>query len=229
MTATAEQAMEDMQDEAETRERLLENLTRRNVATLSWISSLVSRQADTLPDELSAELARLSLSRIQAFTNLEHALHYRDDRILADLRSFTDECTAFLCSARSGQSNVTTINEVAATLVDAEHAARLATVIYELLANALEHGFEGREYGNYVRVALGFEATDDPDTVRATITVEDNGIGMPAGDALASYETTGFTLINDVVNYYQGQFAQRSVSSGTSLYVSLELPQEAVN
>ena len=228
MTATAEQAIEDMQDEVETQARLLENVTSRNVATLSWIGEVVGRQADTLPDALSSEMAKVSLGRIEAFVCLEHALRYRDDRVLADLRCFTDECSAMLLSRRSNGSTVTLINEVSDTLVDAEHAARLATVIYELLANALDHAFVGREYGNFLRVAL--ELTPEPrvGAITATVTVEDNGIGLPEGVSLEEYETAGFSLIREVTAHYGGRAAHKTTSGGSSLRVELTLPEDAV-
>ncbi len=228
MTATAEQAIEDMQDEVETQARLLESVTRRNVATLSWIGEVVGRQADTLPDALSSEMAKVSLERIDAFVCLEHTLRYRDDRVLADLRSFTDECSAMLLASRSQGSTITLINEVSDTLIDAEHAARLATVIYELLANALDHAFAGREYGNFLRVAL--ELTPEPriEAVTTSVTVEDNGIGLPEGVSLEAYETSGFSLIREVTAYYGGRLVQKTTSGGTSLRVDLPLPEDAV-
>jgi len=228
MTATAEQAIEDMQDEVETQARLLENVTRRNVATLSWIGEVVGRQADTLPDALSSEMAKVSLERIEAFVCLEHVLRYRDDRVLADLRCFTDECSAMLLSRRSNGSTVTLINEVSDTPVGAEHAARLATVIYELLVNALDHAFVGREYGNFLRVALELAPDPRAEARTATVTVEDNGIGLPEGVSLEEYETAGFSLIREVSAHYCGRVAHKTSSGGSSLRVELTLPKDAV-
>ena len=228
MSATADQAMEDMQEEVEMQARLLENVTSRNVATLSWIGQLVDRQADTLPDVLSSELAKVSLERIQAFVCLEHALRYRHDRVLADLHSFTDECSALLLSRRAKGNNVTLINETSDTLIDAEHAARLATVIYELLANALDHAYAGREHGNFLRVALGISRTSDPETLNTTITVEDNGVGLPEGIALEDYETAGFSLVREVIAHYDGRLEQKTGGAGTSLRIELPLPADAL-
>jgi two-component sensor histidine kinase len=228
MTATAEQAMEDMQDEVETQARLLENVTSRNVATLSWIGEVVGRQADTLPDALSSEMAKVSLERIEAFVCLEHTLRYRDDRVLADLRSFTDECSAMLLSRRSHGRTITLINEVSDTLIDAAHAARLATVIYELLANALDHAFVGREYGNFLRVALELAPEPHAEVITATVTAEDNGVGLPEGISLEEYETSGFSLIREVTAHYGGRVSQRTTGGGSSLRVELPLPEDAV-
>ena len=228
MSATAEQAMEDMQEEVEMQARLLENVTSRNVATLSWIAELVGRQADTLPDVLSSELAKVSLERIQAFVCLEHALRYRHDRVLADLRSFTDECSALLLSRRKGERAVTLINEASDTLVDAEHAARIATVLYELLANALDHAFDGRQHGNFLRVALEFSRTPGAESLNATITVEDNGVGLPEGIAVEDYDSAGFSLIREVSAYYGGRLEQKASGAGTTLRIELPLPADAL-
>lgn len=228
MSATAEQAMEDMQEEVELQARLLENVTSRNVATLSWIAELVGRQADTLPDVLSSEMAKVSLERIQAFVCLEHALRYRHDRVLADLRSFIDECSALLLSRRKGERAVTLINEASDTLVDAEHAARIATVLYELLANALDHAFVDRQHGNFLRVALEFSRTPGAESLNATITVEDNGVGLPEGIAVEDYDSAGFSLIREVSAYYGGRLEHKASGTGTTLRIELPLPADAL-
>jgi two-component sensor histidine kinase len=228
MSATADQAMEDMQEEVEMQGRLLESVTSRNVATLSWIAELVGRQAETLPDDLSSEMAKTSVERIEAFVCLEHALCYRDDRVLANLRSFTDECSAMLLSRRTRGNAVTLINEASEALVDAEHAARLATVIYELVANALDHAYADRQYGNFLRVALEFLRIPNADAVNAVITVEDNGIGLPEGIALAEYETAGFALVHEVIAHYDGRLEQKTGNNGTSLRIELPLPGAAL-
>ncbi|MHA7815308.1 MAG: triple tyrosine motif-containing protein [Pseudohaliea sp.] len=228
MTATAEQAMEDMQEEVETQSRLLENITKTNVATLSWISEVVEQQAESLPDVLSSEMAKVSLERIEAFMCLEHTLRYRDDRVLADLRSFTDECSSMLLARRRRGTTVTLINEVSDTLVDAEHGARLATVVYELLANALDHAFVGRDHGNFLRLAFELEPDPAAKVITAIVIAEDNGIGLPAEVSLEEYETSGFSLIRAVTRHYGGRLEHNTERGGTSLRVELPLPEDAV-
>jgi two-component sensor histidine kinase len=120
------------------------------------------------------------------------------------------------------------INETSDRLIDAEHAARLATVIYELLTNALNHAYAGRQHGNFLRVALDFSRAGEGESVNAIITVEDNGVGLPEGIALAEYETAGFALIYEVIAHYGGRLEQKPQCAGTSLRIELPLPGDAL-
>jgi len=76
--------------------------------------------------------------------------------------------------------------------VASEEATTLAIILNELIANAIEHGFEGRTRGA-IRISGARE--DDYLIVR----VADDGLGLPEGFSVASAEGLGLQLVRSLV------------------------------
>ncbi len=72
--------------------------------------------------------------------------------------------------------------------VPSEQATTLAIVLNELIANAIEHGFGGRKYGE---IRISGALRDGQVLVR----VADDGVGLPAGFSLQSAEGLGLQLV----------------------------------
>lgn len=86
-----------------------------------------------------------------------------------------------------------------------EEATTLAIVLNELIANAIEHGFEGRERGE---IRISAERANDHLTVR----VADDGAGLPKGSSWG-YDGLGLQLVRALVETgLRGTFA---LSQGT--------------
>ena len=73
-----------------------------------------------------------------------------------------------------------------------EQATTLAIILNELIANAIEHGFEGRERGE-IRI------TGVQDDHHILLRVADDGQGVPDGFAIQSAEGLGLQLVGSLV------------------------------
>lgn len=73
-----------------------------------------------------------------------------------------------------------------------EQATTLAIILNELIANAIEHGFEGRKRGE-IRI------TAERDDHHILLRVADDGKGVPAGFALQSADGLGLQLVLSLV------------------------------
>ncbi|WIG57991.1 MAG: Two-component system sensor histidine kinase [Ktedonobacterales bacterium] len=74
-----------------------------------------------------------------------------------------------------------------------EQATTLAIILNELIANAIEHGFEGREQGE-IRIS-GVERDG-----RLILRVADDGQGLPANFSLATSDGLGLYLVRNLVS-----------------------------
>ena len=85
--------------------------------------------------------------------------------------------------------------------VPADVATPLAVVVAELLQNAVEHAFvdddggDAPERSERRRVILGFGKQDD----ELSVTITDNGCGLPAGFDVAATASLGLSLVRDLV------------------------------
>lgn len=75
----------------------------------------------------------------------------------------------------------------------------LALIAAEGIANAIEHGFAGRESG---RIALRFHGTGGS----ATLTISDDGAGPPPGFALAASQSLGLRIARTLAGQLGGSF-----------------------
>ncbi|MFV0524314.1 MAG: sensor histidine kinase [Acidimicrobiales bacterium] len=78
-------------------------------------------------------------------------------------------------------------------VVSASTASSLAVILNELVQNAVEHGFPPGSAGGAVTVEMVFDATE------LTVSVHDNGVGVPAGFDSTAQTGLGLTIINALV------------------------------
>ncbi len=98
----------------------------------------------------------------------------------------------------------------------AESATRCALVINELVQNAIEHGMVTQEEG-----LVDVELQDDGNIV--TITVRDNGAGLPEGFAIDTNANLGLQIVRSMVERdLRGQFALETQSGTTQATVRFE-------
>jgi len=96
-----------------------------------------------------------------------------------------------------------------------DQAIPCALVINEILSNAYKHAFRGRKKG-----AIGISVMEE--NGRISITVRDNGIGLPADFDISRSNSLGLKLIRTLVSHQlKGSFTIRS-QDGTEM--SMEFP-----
>lgn len=106
-------------------------------------------------------------------------------------------------------------------LVGVDLAARLGLLLSEIVTNALEHAFTGRESGT---VDIRLTAAEDG---RLTLIVADDGIGLAPGTAWPDMASMGGRIAIQLV---EGMGADLSVTSGpTGTRITLDVPTEIGN
>ncbi len=90
-------------------------------------------------------------------------------------------------------------------------AVPLGIIINELVTNSLKHAFKGRERGE-IRIKLHRERKTKEGEIKEckstsfTLTVSDNGIGMPEDFDIENLDTLGFQLAVSLVDQLDGEF-----------------------
>ena len=86
-------------------------------------------------------------------------------------------------------------------LVGIDTAVPVGLILNELVTNALKHGFEGRTEGH---VHVGVQRRDEKNV---ELTVEDDGVGLPAGTDVRAISSMGMTLVVGLVEQLTGTMA----------------------
>jgi len=120
----------------------------------------------------------------------------------------------------TGKPGVTTSVTVDAGLrLSPDALIPIALVVAECIANAIEHGFAGRESG---RIDVHMTARSDA----ATITIADDGAGPPDGFTAASSTSLGLKISRTLAGQLGGSF-DLSPRDGGGAIATLHFPRES--
>lgn len=186
---------------------------------LAMIVGLIRMQqrGETATDDYDT-LARRVESLQLLYEELSHAgAHRHGDRIsLGAYLSRVGHAVAHL----DGRPGIRVAIDMAPLQSDVESAARLGLILSEMVTNALEHAFDGREDGRLsIRLATGGDG-------RAELRVEDDGAGFPDGTVWPDMGSLGGRIVAGLVDGLSGSLSVESDGRGTR--IALLVPREAL-
>src|SRR6185369_2976586 len=110
--------------------------------------------------------------------------------------------------AASGASNIVCLVSAADAVIPEDKLIPLALIVTELISNALEHGFAGRNSGS-IRIDLRAEGDE------RVLTVADDGGGLPAGFSVEAAPSTGLRIVRSLANQINGRFTMEDSDGAT--------------
>ena len=171
------------------KETLLKEIHHRVKNNLQVISSLLSMQADTVEDNAARSLLQESQHRVRAMAMIHEKLYQSDSLAKVDFGDYVSQLTLFL------HRNYATIAPVH-LVVDADEDVPLnidtaipaGLILNELVTNAFKHAFKDGQ-PHVLKVLLKKSDTG------CSLTVADDGPGLPAGFVLGKSESLGMELV----------------------------------
>ena len=135
-----------------------------------------------------------------------------------DFSSYIKELTENLfLTYRLGNTNISLNLDLEENLFfDMDIATPLGLIINELVSNSLKHAFIGRDKGE-IRIKLYREESAEFESSRAvinnedfqrtgfTLTVSDNGVGIPENLDIEDLDSLGFQLVTSLVDQLDGE------------------------
>jgi two-component system, sensor histidine kinase PdtaS len=188
--------------------REIHHRVKNNLQTVAALLRLQSRRVE-------APEAKEALAEAMRRVSTIALVHETLSGTLDELVNFDDLAARSMRMAADVASpgvQVKIVREGDFGLISAQYASSLALVMTELVTNAVEHGFEGRERGS-----ITVTATRDGEVLR--ILIEDDGVGLthePSG--------LGSSIVRTLVeNELSGQieWRRRDVGSVVELQVSV--------
>ena len=164
---------------------LLKEVHHRVKNNLAVISSLLNMKADAITNPTAKEALRSSQQRVHSMA-LIHEHLYGNERL--DRINFADYATELVrrlhAAAASEPDRITIALALDPIELAIEQAVPCGLILNELLTNSFKYAFRGRRRG---RIAISFRESGG----LRELSVEDNGVGMPADGA---GETNGNAL-----------------------------------
>ncbi|MEA1907044.1 MAG: PAS domain S-box protein [Euryarchaeota archaeon] len=172
------------------KEILLQEIHHRVKNNLQVVASLLSMQARATSDQSAKDALTESMNRINTMALIHFQLYGNRDLSEINMQEFVNTLLKQLLQCYMVRNTkITPIVNVADYPFPISIAVPVGLIINELLANVLKHAFVGRAEG---AVEISIVA---PEKGEISLTVSDDGVGLPGGFDVNATESFGLRLV----------------------------------
>ncbi|WP_421657725.1 sensor histidine kinase [Leptothermofonsia sp. ETS-13] len=193
------QQTQQLQAALNEKEVLLKEIHHRVKNNLQIIYSLLRLQSRNIKDQQAAEVLIDSQNRVKSISLIHEKLYRSADLAQIDLKQYIPNLVASLFSSYKANSNsiklYTNVDDVS---LDIDAAIPCGLIINELITNSLKYAFPDGKEGE-IRLELYLENDND-----VTLSISDNGVGIPECYRFAKTEKLGLSLVRDLVAQLKG-------------------------
>jgi len=196
------------------KDTLIREINHRVKNNLQIISSLLNLQANSLTDFKAIEALRDSHKRVKAISLIHQKLYGFEDIASIPLEEyiyalFTD--LKMVYAANHVQLECSTQPD--GIRLDMESAVPVGLILNETITNALKYAFTNKPSG---KLLIDFtEGAED----HYTLTIRDNGNGLPEGFDPERSSSLGFRIIKELTRQLRGKFTY-TTDNGTVFSIS---------
>jgi two-component sensor histidine kinase len=198
-----------------TKDATIREIHHRVKNNLQTVSALLRLQARRIEDPSAGAALEEAVRRIASIA-LVHETLSTGTQTSVEFDEVLDRLVthALEISPRMGQLQIQRSGELGQ--LDSRIATPLALVITELIHNALEHGLA--QSGAHLSVELKRESN------LATITIADDGVGLPEGFTLAQSSNLGLQIVRTLTeNELRGEIVLQNSTRGTEAVLRFPL------
>lgn len=200
------------------RNLLLREVYHRVKNNLQVVDSLLGIQGSRLADAEARSALDDLRRRVHALGLVHQQLMQSRDLATFDIRPFLEELCANLAAFSGAPDRGIAVSVAADSLsIDLDFAIPVGLLVTEFVANALKHGFPGRDKGS-IAVALRVPAPD-----RVIVTVVDDGLGGDARLATTA-GTVGWRITQALVSQLDATL-EIDRRNGSAVTVSIPYPE----
>ncbi|WP_242926659.1 two-component regulator propeller domain-containing protein [Pontibacter vulgaris] len=201
------------------KEILIKEIHHRVKNNLQIVISMLNLQARSITDPLALEVMRSIRSRVRSMAILHEHLYQHEDLSHIDLDDyFRGICESLYASYGITTKQVTMQLNIPPIKMDIDSAITLGLIVNELVSNALKYAFQGRD-------GLLTLELQQQDNQQYTLTVSDNGIGIPPDAEQHQEKSFGLRLVSSLAKKLNGSFSFHSNKiNGTKSIIVFVLP-----
>lgn len=184
----------------EEKDVLLREVYHRTKNNMLVIISMLELQLDGIEDKRARRVFIEMENRIRAMALVHENLCKSGSLAEIDLGQYLENLVETLVDTMTADGSIKVKVQYSPVTISFDQAIPLGLVVNELVTNAVKYAFHGREAGE-IRLTL------DGQQDQVTLTVADNGIGLPQG--IDVYNTSSFGLqitANMITRQLRGSF-----------------------
>ena len=183
----------------EEKEVLLKEIHHRVKNNMQIISSLLDLQADNITDEGAREVFKESQQRVKSMALIHEQLYQSTDLAQIDFVEYVARLTDHLLRSYATQASSVALHvDIDPLFLSVETAIPCGLIINELITNAFKHAFPNGKSGE---IYVGLQRLADG---QLTLSIRDNGVGLPADLDIRQIQSLGLTLMTTLVRQLNG-------------------------
>ena len=196
------------------KEWLLKEIHHRVKNNLQIVISLLNSQSAYLNDAEALEALRGSQHRMQSISLIHQKLYQSENLAYIDMKEYICDLIEFLKQSFDIRKNIEINTEVNLIELDVSQAVPLGLILNEAITNAIKYAFTGLDYG---QIIINFFENE---TGLLTLTIQDNGKGLPQDFDIMNCGSLGMNLIRGLSKQLNGKLLIDS-SNGLKLQVTI--------
>ncbi|PGH58416.1 histidine kinase [Azospirillum palustre] len=196
---------------------LLREVNHRVKNSLQLVSSLLTLQTLSLPDEGVRVHFQDARSRIEAIARVHNRLYQADQFQTIEFGTYLNELCEDLARASGGDSMCDIVVRSDVIDLPIDHAAPLGLIANELITNAVKHRGNGP-----ARVTVNFRREGE----KLGLTVSDRGPGLPSNFDIRKSRSLGMRLISSLAGQIRASVDIDTTTQGTTFRIELPVPDE---
>ncbi|MCH2229897.1 MAG: sensor histidine kinase [Crocinitomicaceae bacterium] len=197
-------------------EVLLKEVHHRVKNNLQIISSLMSLQHRTVEDEEVAEVLNESIRRVEAIALIHQKLCQDEKGNRVDFNSYMHDLVE---SQKLLSPSVSFYYSSDKVVLSLDKSVPLGLIISEIITNSIKHAFDGIQYPT---ISIRLDKIGN----NYSITVKDNGVGLPSDFNLDEPKSLGMEIVKALGDQIDADIHSKVVK-GTSFIIVFEDKLEA--
>ena len=202
---------------AERNELLFRELQHRVSNNIQMVGAVLALQKRHVADAGARQALDDAAAKLQLIGRIQRQLYDLEGGQVA-LDAFLRELAADLLAASDKPGITCRVEAEPGMMIDPDAAIPLALIMAESVANAIEHGFAGRDRGT-IEIVLDRRARE------LALSVTDDGVGLPAGFDAANATSLGLKIAASLARQLGGPFAI-GPAAGQGTCTTLSIPTE---
>ncbi len=195
---------------------LLREIHHRVKNNLQVITGLLAKQARTSSNEEVRSLMKDGQDRVHSMALVHQRLYEQEDLgSIAASSYFQELAESIRRGQRTSNREVNYTFDIADVDLDMDRAIPLGLILNELLTNAFKYAFKGKTEGS-VRIGLV------QDNEQYTLTVEDDGSGLPADFEERARHSLGLNLVQGLARQLRGKYSLTKGKAGTGTLATVQ-------
>ncbi|MBC5992895.1 ligand-binding sensor domain-containing protein [Pontibacter cellulosilyticus] len=201
------------------KEMLLQEIHHRVKNNLQIVISMLNLQSRYVQDPQATDVMRALKSRVRSMAILHERLYRHDDLGAIDLDDyFRGICESLYEAYGITEEQVHLDLSVPSIKVDIDTAITLGLIVNELVSNSLKYAFTDRNQQGQLRIVLKQDHNG-----RFTLTVSDNGRGLPVDFEQKMKNSFGLQLVSSLSKKVNGRIDFKN-NNGTNSILYFVLP-----